>query len=62
MWPRGEVPSGAWGTADDGFVELAARRIVDRLEAGLRELELGVVEGAGQALVLAGAPLGLDEA
>src|SRR2546428_8615695 len=47
--------------ADDGFVELAPRGIVDRLEARVREFQLGVLEGAGQALVLPGAPLGLDE-
>src|SRR5256712_11570792 len=47
--------------ADDGFVELAPRGIVDRLEACVRELQLGVLEGAGQALVLPGAPIGLDD-
>src|SRR3989442_592603 len=54
-------PATSGELADDGFVELAPRGIVDRLEARLRELQLGVLEGAGQALVLPGAPLGLDE-
>ena len=47
--------------ADDGLVEFAPGRVVDRLETGLGELELGLLQGAGQALVLAGVPLGLDE-
>ena len=47
--------------ADEGLVELAPGRVVDRLEAGLAEFELGLLEGAGEALVLAGAPLGIDE-
>ena len=33
----------------DGLVELALRGIVDGLETGLRQLELGLLEGAGQA-------------
>ena len=47
--------------ADHGFVELAACRIVDRFDARLRELELGFLQGAGEAFVLPGEPLGLDE-
>jgi hypothetical protein len=35
--------------------------IVDRLDAGVRELELGLPERPAQALVLAGTPLGVDE-
>ena len=47
--------------ADDGLVQFAPGRVVDGLETGLRQLELGLLQGAGQALVLAGVPLGLDE-
>ena len=54
-------PAAGGELADDGLVELAAGRVVDGLEAGLRELELGLLEGAGEALVLAGEPLGVDE-
>jgi len=46
---------------DHGPVELPAGGIVDRLDAGLRQLELGFLEGAGQALVLPGQPLGVDQ-
>ena len=35
--------------------------IVDGLEAGLAEFQLGFLEGAREAFVLAGAPLGIDE-
>jgi len=54
-------PAAGGELADDGLVELAAGRIVDGFEACLRELELGLLQGAGEALVLAGEPLGLDE-
>jgi hypothetical protein len=54
-------PAARGELADDGLVELAARGIVNGLETGLRQLELGLLEGAGQALVLAGEPLGIDE-
>ena len=54
-------PAAGGELADDGLVELAAGRVVDGLDARLRELELGLLQGAGEALVLAGAPLGLDE-
>src|SRR5262245_39109171 len=47
--------------ADDALVELAAGRVVNGLDAGVRQLELGLVQRAGQALVLAGEPLGVDE-
>jgi len=50
----GELP-------DDRLVELAAGRIVDGFEAGLRELQLRLLQGAGEARVLPGALLGLDE-
>jgi hypothetical protein len=35
--------------------------IVDGLETGLRELELGLLEGAGETLALPREPLGIDE-
>ena len=47
--------------ADDGLVQLAPGGIVDGLHAGLRQLELGFLQGAGDALVVAGQPLGVDE-
>jgi hypothetical protein len=47
--------------ADHGLVELAAGRIVDRLDARLGQLELGLLQGAAEPLVLPGEPLGLDE-
>jgi hypothetical protein len=54
-------PAAGSELADDGLVELAPGRVVDGLEARLRELKLGLLEGAAQAFVLPGAPLGLDE-
>src|SRR5439155_6936791 len=54
-------PAAGGELADDGPLELASGRIVDRFETRLRELELGLLKGAGQALVLSGAPLSLDE-
>ncbi len=54
-------PAAGGELADDGLVELAAGRVVDRLKARLRELELGFLEGPDEASVLPGAPLGLDE-
>src|SRR5262245_10638024 len=45
----------------EGFVQLAPGRIVDRFHAGVRELELRLLQRAGEPLVFAGAPLGLDE-
>src|SRR5207245_9540309 len=54
-------PAAGGELADDGFVELAAGRIVDGFETRLRELELGLLQGAGEALVFAGEPLGFDE-
>ena len=54
-------PAAGGELADHGLVELAAGRVVDGLEAGVRQLELGFLEGAGQALVLPGQPLGVDE-
>ncbi len=47
--------------ADDALVELPAGRIIDGLDAGVRELELGLLQGPGEPLVLAGEPLGVDE-
>jgi hypothetical protein len=47
--------------ADDGLSEFAPGRVVDRLETGLREFQFGLLQGAGQALVLPGVPLGRDE-
>jgi hypothetical protein len=35
--------------------------VVDGLDAGLRQLELGFLKRAGQALVLPGEPLGIDQ-
>jgi hypothetical protein len=46
---------------DDGLVEFPAGGVVDRLDAGVRELELGLPERSAQALVLASSPLGVDE-
>ena len=43
------------------FVQLTARRIVDRFHAGLRELELGFLQRASEPLVFPRAPLRLDE-
>ena len=54
-------PAARGELADDGFVELAPRGVVDRLQAGLREFQLGVLQGAGEALVLPRAPLRVDE-
>ena len=48
----------SWRT---GAVELAAGRVVDVLEAGLAEPELGLAQKADQALVLAPQLLGLDQ-
>ena len=54
-------PAAGGELADDGLVELAPGGVVDGLDAGLREFELGLLQGAGEALVLAGEPLGVDE-
>jgi hypothetical protein len=54
-------PAAGGELADDGLVELPAGRVVDGLDAGLRQFELGFLEGPGQALVLPGEPLGVDE-
>jgi hypothetical protein len=54
-------PAAGGELADDGLVELPAGGIVDGLDAGLRQLELGFLEGAGQTLVLPSQPLGVDE-
>jgi hypothetical protein len=54
-------PAAGGELADEGLVEFPAGRVVDRLDAGVRELELGLAERPAQALVLAGAPLGIDE-
>jgi len=43
---RGELP-------DDRFVELALGGVVDVLDAGLTDLELGLAQGALEASVLA---------
>ena len=48
-------PAAGGELADAGFVELAAGRVVDRLEAGVGEFELRLLERAGEALVLPGA-------
>ena len=45
-------PAAGGELADDGLVEFPAGGIVDGFDAGLRQLELGVLEGAGQTLVL----------
>jgi hypothetical protein len=39
----------------------SSRRAVDRLDTGVGELELRLLQGAGETLVLPGAPLGVDE-
>ena len=54
-------PTAGGQLTDDGLVELAAGRVVDRLDARLGELELGFLQGTDEAPVLPGAPLGLDE-
>ena len=54
-------PAAGGELADHGLVELPAGRIVDGLDTGLRQLELGFLEGPGQAFVLPGEPLGVDE-
>src|SRR5262249_25159163 len=54
-------PAAGGELADEGLVELAPGRVVDGLEARLAEFELGLLEGAREALVLAGPPLGVDE-
>jgi hypothetical protein len=48
-------PAAGGELADDGLVELPAGRIVDGLDTGVWELELGFLEGAGEAFVLAAA-------
>jgi hypothetical protein len=42
-------PAAGGELADHGLVELAAGRVVDGLDAGVRQLELGLLEGAGVA-------------
>ena len=54
-------PAAGGELADEGLVELAPGREVDGLDARLGELELGLVESAAQALVLAGEPLRLNQ-
>jgi hypothetical protein len=54
-------PAAGGELAHHGLVELAARGIVDGFEARVGELELGLLQRPGKALVLAGVPLGLDE-
>jgi hypothetical protein len=54
-------PAAGGELADDGLVELAAGRIVDGFQTGVRKLQLGLLEGASHALVVAGEPLGVDE-
>jgi hypothetical protein len=54
-------PAAGGELADEGLVELAAGRVVDRLEARVGELELRLLERAREALVLPGPPLGVDE-
>src|SRR5690606_25866539 len=46
---------------EHGLVELALGRVVDVLDAGGRELELGLLEGAVEALVLASEPFSVDK-
>ena len=52
-------PAAGGELADHGLVELAAGRVVDRLDTRLGEL--GRLQRAAETLVLAGPPLGLDE-
>ena len=54
-------PAAGSELADERFVELAARRIVDAFDAGLTEPELGLFERDLEALVFAGETLGFDE-
>jgi hypothetical protein len=54
-------PAAGGELADDGLVELTPRRVVDRFETGVGQLQLGLLEGTGDALVVAGEPLGIDE-
>jgi len=53
-------PAAGGELADEGLVELAAGRVVDRLDARVGELELRLLERAREALVLTGPPLGVD--
>ena len=54
-------PAAGGELTDDGLVQFAPRGVVDGFEAGVREFQLGLLEGAGDALVVAGEPLGVDE-
>ncbi len=54
-------PAASGELADKGFVELAAGGIVDGLHAGMGNLELGLLQGAGEALVLPRVPFRLHE-
>jgi hypothetical protein len=47
--------------AEGGLVEFAFGRVVDILQAGLADLELGLPEQPGETLVLAGKVLRVDE-
>ena len=54
-------PAAARQLADLSAIEFAARGVVDVFDAGVAEFELGFLEGAGQALILAVQPLGFDQ-
>src|SRR5262245_17671836 len=54
-------PAAGGELADDGLVQLAAGWVVDGLDARVRQLELGFLQGPSQALVLPAEPLGVDE-
>ena len=54
-------PAAGGELADLGAIELAAGGVVEVLQAGLGEAQLGLAQIAHQALVLAPQPLGLDQ-
>ena len=54
-------PAAGGELAEQRLVELTLGPIVDGLDAGLGQAELGLLERALQAAVLAGEPLGVDE-
>jgi hypothetical protein len=51
-------PAAGGELTDNGFVQLAAGRIVDGLDAGLRQFELRLLQRTGETFVLPGEPLG----
>jgi len=54
-------PAAGGELTDERLVELPAGRVVDRLDTGVGKLELRLLQGPGEALVLPGAPLSVDQ-